>query len=331
MKTEQNDSYDDLMGRLEIEYNSGYERFQGFSEAVERELSEILRKSSIELAFPIQRRVKSWKSIKEKCERNSNLPNEIKRITDLRDLIGIRLVLTFERNIEEVHKALSSFIVTRDIDKADDFMAEQFGYRSRHFQVKPPLDWFNVPSFAGFSELQYELQVRTMAQHTWANASRILQYKSEESVPYESRRAIHRLAALLELIDLEFERVLKNKDKYENDPISNLSIGRKNLNVDLLKRFLSDYLPNNPEDQSTRGYDYLRQQLTDCKITNISELRKLLDKTCHINREEELRQKRALELNEEDISDLCELTMFSRVEWVLYSLKMDGLKPDLFV
>ena len=68
-----------------------------------------------------------------------------------------------------------------------------------------------------------------------------LQYKQEDSVPAPMRRAIHRVSALLEVVDLEFERLLKERESYRSDsgPINTDAI----LNVDLLEHLLDALLP----------------------------------------------------------------------------------------
>ena len=81
-----------------------------------------------------------------------------------------------------------------------------------------PDDWLNVPTFREFKGLRAELQIRTLAQQLWAAASHKLQYKRESSVPYPIRRSIHRVAALLETVDLELERVLSERDPHLSNP-----------------------------------------------------------------------------------------------------------------
>lgn len=65
------------------------------------------------------------------------------------------------------------------------------------------------------SGLKAEVQVRTVTQHVWAAASHVLQYKQEASVPLPVRRSIYRVSALLETVDLEFERVLSSATPIE--------------------------------------------------------------------------------------------------------------------
>jgi ppGpp synthetase/RelA/SpoT-type nucleotidyltranferase len=65
-----------------------------------------------------------------------------------------------------------------------------------------------------YFRMVFELQLRTLAQHIWAVASHKLQYKREASVPVPIRRSINRVSALLEMVDLEFDRVLLEREQY---------------------------------------------------------------------------------------------------------------------
>ena len=106
----------------------------------------------------------------------------------------------------------------------------------------------------------------------------MLQYKREADVPSPLRRAITRSAALLEIVDLEFERVLAEREEYtsEIDP-NNLSVA---LNADTLRKSLRSLLPkeNAAEDEE---FSELLDELKFFKITNIGHLKGLLDETRH--------------------------------------------------
>ncbi len=129
-----------------------------------------------------------------------------------------------------------AFNVLRQYDTQERLREDQFSYASRHFVVKLPEEWLEVPTMAQLGELQAEIQVRTLAQHIWAEASQTLQYKQEQNVPPVVRRAIYRVSALLETVDLEFERVLDQRETYRSTVEA--SATDEALNVDLLEKAL---------------------------------------------------------------------------------------------
>lgn len=123
--------------------------------------------------------------------------------------------------------------------------------------------------------MRAEIQVRTIAQHMWAAVSHKLQYKVEDSVPLEIRRAINRSSAILEVVDLEFDRVLIERERYisqitETDPDKDLA-----LNVDLLQEISNRLMPERGNDNMD-GYAILLQELTSLGINSVGKLESLI-------------------------------------------------------
>jgi ppGpp synthetase/RelA/SpoT-type nucleotidyltranferase len=233
---------------LEQEYRAIVPTAINFSEELSRQISHLLRQEGVSLGFPIQSRIKAWPSIVEKIER---LSFSAKKVTDFQDLVGLRIILLFQRDVQKVCNLLSNhFTVLRQYDTQSRLNTDQFGYSSIHFVLQMPEVWTSVPTLAAMRGLKAEVQVRTIAQHTWAEASNILQYKQTESVPAPILRSIYRVSALLETIDLEFERVLDQRDSYRAE----ILLHEKETplsNVDLLETVLDALLPviNKSDDE----------------------------------------------------------------------------------
>ncbi len=127
--------------------------------------------------------------------------------------------------------------------------ADAFGYQSVHaiLRLSPGL----VAASAGSAPdcLRAEVQIRSLAQHTWAAASHHLQYKKERGVPKPLRCTIQRVSALLEAIDLELERVLEEREEYVADIATN--VDQLVLDIDILRKILRDLsIPHMPTPTS---------------------------------------------------------------------------------
>jgi putative GTP pyrophosphokinase len=224
---------------IEQDYLSIRPIAESFCTEVTHQLETLLGEAGITIGFPIQNRVKTWESISEKLKR---LPSRFKKVTDLQDLVGLRLILLFKRDIPKTCDLISNkFSVIRRYDTQERLGADQFGYSSIHFVINLPQEWLSVPTFSKMGNIIAEIQVRTLAQHMWAETSHKLQYKSEENVPPTIRRAIYRVSALLETVDLEFERVLTERDIYREEQTTFLA--DDHLNVDLLEKTLDSLFP----------------------------------------------------------------------------------------
>lgn len=259
---------------LRVQYSDCLGRANRLREAIVPQLAELLDRDRITLGVPIESRVKSWESIKQKLERKQLSLTSIK---DLDDLIGVRLILLFRFNLAGVEKLVrDTFDVIRSEDTAKRLGEAQFGYQSQHYVVVLPKSWLAIPSMGELGGLRVELQVRTLAQHIWAAASHVLQYKHEESVPPPLRRTIHRVSALLETVDLEFDRVFDERRDYREVGIPEANES-DSLNVDLLASLLNDVFPEaNREDHES--YAELLADMSKLSVTTVGELKALLQK-----------------------------------------------------
>ncbi len=201
----------------------------------------------------------------------------IKSVRDFDDLIGLRVILTFKREADLVCELIRKnlkVLVEKDIQAK--LGEREFGYSSVHFIAEPPTSWQSMPTFKKAVGFRAEIQVRSGAQHIWASASRVLQYRQEQSVPPPVRRAINRVSALLEMADLEFERVLTERTSYvahvKTDSAS------EELNVDLLAKILDEHLPSENKSPESENYAALLQELIHFSINTPQKLRDLLNK-----------------------------------------------------
>ncbi len=191
-------------------------------------------------------------------------------------MVGLRLILLFQRDLIKARELIqSTFVVLSHEDTSQRLGEAQFGYQSVHFTIVLPKDWLLIPSFRDFGGLKAELQVRTIAQHIWAAASHELQYKQEAGVPIPVRRAINRVSALLETVDLEFERVLQNREAY----LSSVDARNtdENLNVDLLAAILDGALPLSHKKEP-ESYGDLLADLQAFGIDSSGKLKDLIKK-----------------------------------------------------
>jgi len=235
----------DNLETLRVGYHDILPRAERLKEAVIAELHELFQKHGVSLGVPIESRVKTWSSIADKIERKGNA---LSTIVDLSDLIGIRVILLFKKDLDSVRDIVArSFDLISSEDTGERLSESEFGYQSHHYIVKVPSSWLSVPTWAGFGGFSLELQVRTMAQHIWAAASHKLQYKQESGVPHPIRRTINRVSALLETVDLELQRVLDERVAYKekaSDVVSEKPAVEDDLNVDNLSMVLSDIFPS---------------------------------------------------------------------------------------
>lgn len=239
------------------------------------QLDHLVGTCGLTLGVPIESRIKTWDSITEKLERKRL---KSKKLDSIEDLLGIRVIFLFQRDVEPFHLEIQKiFNVLSDEDTSQRLTDAQFGYKSRHYILSMPTAWDSIPSMKGLTGRKVEVQVRTLTQHIWAAASHKLQYKNEKSVPPPLRRSIYRVSALLETVDLEFTRVLEERDAYVKTQAA--QPGEKDkLDVDIVEAILDETLPPENKDNASEDYSDLLIDLQHFDIGTRGALTSLLSK-----------------------------------------------------
>lgn len=182
------------------EYQRVLPALEGLCAAQRGRIEALLRARGIKLHV-VDGRVKSPNSLRHKLARPDRTYASLWSITDL---VGIRVTVYFEDAIADVARALESELAvdySNSIDKLRFDDHRHFGYRSLHYvcALALPGSSDQVPS-----EARFEVQVRTVVQHAWAEVEHDLGYKSLDAVPEAIRRRFSRVASLLEIADEEF-------------------------------------------------------------------------------------------------------------------------------
>jgi putative GTP pyrophosphokinase len=243
---------------LHTEYSKISDSLSNAKDEAFRQLSKLLSDEGIFPAVPIESRLKTWSSISEKVQRKSL---EIESLTELNDLVGFRIILLFSQDVEKTLEKVSDVLtVVEKQNKGQNSSEDQFGYQSVHCVGYLPESWLSLPTLMPLKGVKVEIQIRTIAQHLWAAASHLLQYKREENIPVAIRRSVHRMSALLEVVDNEFERVLKEREILtKNHALPN---DEEFLSVDYVKNILDKTFPLKNKTLGSERYelviDYFR-------------------------------------------------------------------------
>jgi ppGpp synthetase/RelA/SpoT-type nucleotidyltranferase len=264
--------------KLEQEFQKINRIAEDFATELSRQLSLLIVKENIRLAFPIQNRSKTWPSIIEKI--NSGRFTLKSSILEMQDLVGIRIILLFKRDTEKIASIIKdNFKIISQYNTEDKLQDNQFGYLSIHQVIELSEEWLKVPTLRDFKGIKAEIQIRTLAQHSWAEASNTFQYKNEANVPKPLKRTINRISALLETVDLEFERILGERTTYKEE-IKDIKLSEKSiqpLDVDLLIKILEEKLPKENRGPN-EPYGELLENLKAAAVTNSGELISIIDK-----------------------------------------------------
>jgi len=262
------------IGKMRDDYLALEPKARRLCASLQKEIIELLELNGVALGVPLEGRVKAWGSLQEKLDRKAL---SIAMPTELDDIVGLRLILLFQSDLNTVIGLLKQTFTILSLEDTSARLGEaQFGYQSQHLVIKLPETWAGLPSFNGLGDLKAEIQVRTLSQHIWAAASHKLQYKHENSVPPPLRRTINRISALLEIVDLELNRVLEEKQSYAHRDAATTD-STETLNVDLLAGVLSSFFPEK-NLIAVEDYNEALFELTYFGVNTVEKLHALIEK-----------------------------------------------------
>ena len=209
------------------------ERYKNLENAVNERMKQIFSgKLSL---IHVTHRIKTIDSIKGKLERKPDLYSSI---YDIYDILGFRVICYISDDVDLAAKLISeNFRVDwkRSNDKRKLIDARSFGYSALHYVCALPDD---------DSNLWFEIQIKTILQHSWAEIEHDLGYKTEIEVPREIRRSFSKAASLLETADDIFSEIRAKLTAYTIS-VKNDIVNQKFDNIFFDKITLEEFTRSN--------------------------------------------------------------------------------------
>lgn len=221
-------------------------------------------------------RVKDWPSMKSKAYKK-NVEGEWlypEPWEEIHDLIGVRVTTFHSTEIPVAIDVLQqSFTVERSVDKtAETRVSGGFGYGSHHLILTVDENSTDIEELAAYQGVSFEVQIRTVLQHAWAEFEHDIRYKrGVEELDPKVDRAFALAAGLIELADQQFDQIAAaqvSEDGSRDDV---------DLTPETLPGVLAMLLGNRFPRSRSENYRFLAEILAADGITTVSELAELLD------------------------------------------------------
>ena len=196
------------------EYRAQLPVFEQMQKTIPAQVSALLEEAGIIVAS-IESRIKTEDSLAGKLALKGA---KYGSLADITDVFGMRIITFYTDDVDKVASAVDRlFEVDWDdsVDKRKLLEVDSFGYLSLHYVCRTP-----------DSPYRFEVQMRTILQHAWANMNHDTGYKSGVEVPVEYRRNMNRLAGMLELVDEQFSRIRTEINDYRRQVQSLVASGR---------------------------------------------------------------------------------------------------------
>lgn len=153
-------------------------------------------------------RVKSTDSFLAKALDPANQPPYAHPLLEIEDQIAGRVIVFFLRDIDLVRECLTQVFSTVERSRRQPDRDEEFGYESEHLIcVIPPHVKPNGWTAHEDMPETFELQIRTVFMHAYAEPQHDMSYKRSMELPAEVRKELAWIAASAWGADRAYERV----------------------------------------------------------------------------------------------------------------------------
>ena len=224
-------------------------------------------------------RVKEWRSLRSKS-RKRRLDGTLMYPhpwQDIHDLIGVRVTTYHSTEIPRIIEALTEvFEVRRSVDKtAQTRVSGSFGYGSHHLILRVPPARV-APVLQAYAGREFEVQIRTVLQHAWAEFEHDIRYKRRGNtgkLAPEVDRAFTLAAGLIELADQQFDLIAAQQSATDTT-----------APIDLDVKFTAETLPgiiallhgNTIPQSRLEHYHWLEELLHAHGLTTVAQLTELM-------------------------------------------------------
>jgi len=190
-------------------------------ETIVRELLEFNKINS----HSVSSRAKSVESYRKKAskEKYKEPPKN-----EIMDMAGVRVITYTDsdaRKISEIIKEGFEIYPEYSVDKTEELGIDRVGYRGIHYIANLGKERLKLPENQIFKGYFFEIQIRSILQHAWAEFEHDRNYKFAGILPKELGRRLSLLAANLESTDREFDNLSKDIDKYAGDVLRKAKLG----------------------------------------------------------------------------------------------------------
>lgn len=267
-----------------IWYRENRDTYKRLSMKVELILKDILELNKLSYQT-ITSRAKDLDSFKDKALKDK-YDNPIEQI---KDMAGVRIIAYVESDVEKITDIIErEFVIDfeNSINKSSNMEVDRFGYRSIHYIAKFSETRSSLPEFMAYKDIWFEIQVRTILQHAWAEIEHDRNYKIKgKSLPNEKdiKRRFYLLAGILEMTDREFNSIVTDIDIYASEVSEETKMGK--FDIELNSISLKEYLINKFPDEINNKLihpefgdrsDFIAE-ITDFGISTLKQLDEIIE------------------------------------------------------
>ena len=154
------------------EYRNKCALYENFTKKIEALTKELISIKGMRV-HPISSRTKEETSLKNKVARPGG---GYSTLNDVTDITGVRVITFFDGDVDAVAEVIEKEFdidVENSVDKRKLMDPDRFGYLSLHYVAKLSAARLQLSEYKQFSDCNFEIQIRSILQHTWAEIGTI--------------------------------------------------------------------------------------------------------------------------------------------------------------
>ncbi len=262
-------------------YSKNRAIYEALASRVESIIREILESKGINY-HSISSRAKPIDSYEQKASKQKYKDPR----SEIKDMAGIRIITYTDSDAKKISKIIKeTFEVFPEhiIDKTEELGIDRVGYRSIHCVGTLGKERLKLPENKIFEDRYFEIQIRTILQHAWAEFEHDRNYKFRGVLPKDIRRRLSIVAGRLESIDREFDNISKAIDIYTTAISKRTELGdlSEPINSTSLKAYMNRKFKPLIDQGITLDLvddDLIIEELLDMEITTLKELENVIPK-----------------------------------------------------
>ena len=144
----------------------------------------------------VSARAKSITRFLDKARKTeNNKPKYTDPLSQIQDQVGARIVTFYNSDIEPVSKTILDYFAPIEKRTIVPDSVNEFGYEEKHFILLIPKDLITPDLSEEHCPTFFELQIKTLFEHSWAEANHDLAYKPHSELNLVQKRKIAFTAA----------------------------------------------------------------------------------------------------------------------------------------
>ena len=211
------------------EFDGKRDALQTFCQKTKDLIEDILRDANIPFQS-VQARVKSKEKLKQKYldpEKNYS------QLNDITDQAALRVITYYEDEIDHVAEILKREFDVDSKNSVDKRETEpnKFSYYALNYICKYPTKRSCQPEYKKFADTWCEIQITSILRHAWSEIEHPW-YDLKGAYPDDIKRRFARMAALLEVAEIEFENLRKAQSDYRKSLAVQVEAKVPNIPID---------------------------------------------------------------------------------------------------